>query len=308
MKRSEKILLSGLFFLSFFPAIASAQSLAGYSNLTSFSILAGEYVTTGAGSTVSGNVGVFTYIATGASSSGISSNFAGSYITTGANSTGIGSNFAVSYITPGAGSTVIGSNFPNLPITDPNITKISTGLIELASAQSALNATPAGTPLAASMSGTQTLSTGVYNATELTTVAGTTLTLDAGFQSNPYWLFNIDTFLSTGANTSVNIANLASGGTASVIWNTGTFASLGASNSFVGSILAGGYISTGVTTTSGPLFAKGYVSLGADGTINSMVVAPIPEPEIYALMLAGIGLLTLKVRRDKKNQQPVAAA
>ena len=89
-----------------------------------------------------------------------------------------------------------------------------------------------------------------------------------------------------------------------MIWNTGTFASLAASNSFVGSILAGGYISTGATTTSGPLFAKQYVTLGANGTINSMVT-PVPEPATYALMLAGIGLLAFKVRRNKKYQQPV---
>lgn len=304
MKISKKILLTGVVAFALSPALVSAQSLAGYSDLTSFSILAGQYVTTGAGSKVSGNVGALTYIATGASSSGSSSNFAGSYITTGATSTGTGSNFAGSYITPGADSTVIGSSFPGLGTTSSSLTKISTGLIELASAQSALNATPAGTPLPASMSGTQTLSTGVYNATALTTDAGTTLRLDAGGQSNPYWLFNIDTYLSTGANTSVNIVNLASGGTASVIWNTGGYASLGASNSFVGSILAGEYISTGATTTSGPLFAKQYVTLGANGTINSMVT-PVPEPATYALMLAGIGLLAFKVRRNKKYQQPV---
>ncbi|MDO9280012.1 MAG: ice-binding family protein [Polaromonas sp.] len=306
MKCSKKILLSGLVALSFIPAIASAQSLAGYSNLTSFSVLSGSYVTTGAGSNVSGDMGALTYIATGANSSGASSNYAGSYITTGAGSTGSGSNFAGGYITPGLGSTVIGSNTAGL--APASFTNVNNALLELSAAQLALKSLTAGSTLAATMDGKQTMTAGVYNAPALTTAAGTVLTLDAAGQTNPYWVFNIDTYLSTGASTSVNIANLGLGGTASVIWNTGGYASFGESNSFVGSVFAGEYISTGATTTSGPLFAKEYVTLGASGTINSMVVAPIPEPEIYALMLAGIGLLTLKVRREKKNQLSKVAA
>ena len=306
MKCSKKILLFGLVALSFIPAIASAQSLAGYSNLTSFSVLSGSYVTTGAGSNVSGDMGALTYIATGAGSSGESSNYALSYITTGANSTGSGSNFAGGYITTGIGSSGIGSNSPGMAAS--NFSNVNNAMVELSAAQLALKSLTAGSTLAATMGGAQTLTAGVYNAPELTTAAGTVLTLDAGNQLNPYWVFNIDTYLSTGASTSVNVANLALGGTASVIWNTGGYASFGAGNSIVGSVFAGEYISTGATTTSGPLFAKEYVTLGASGTINSMVVAPVPEPEIYALMLAGIGLLTLKVRRDKKNQQSVAAA
>ena len=307
MKRSEKILLSGLFVLSFFPAIASAQSLAGYSNLTSFSVLSGSYVTTGAGSNVSGDMGAFgAAITLGANSTISGSNFAGAAITLGADSTVSGSNLAGAAITLGTGSTVGGSNEANLPIT--RFTNVNNALLELSTAQSTFNNLTAGKTLAATMGGAQTLTAGVYNAPALTTAAGTILTLDAAGASNPNWVFNIDTYLSTGASTSVNIANLAPGGTASVIWNTGTYTSLAASNSFVGSVFAGSSITTGDSTTSGPLFANGFVTLGASGTINSMVVAPIPEPEIYALMLAGIGLLTLKVRRDKKNQQPVAAA
>jgi hypothetical protein len=40
---------------------------------------------------------------------------------------------------------------------------------------------------------------------------------------------------------------------------------------------------------------------------NSASVAPIPEPEIYAMMLAGLGVLGFVAKRKKRSQQNAAA-
>lgn len=36
-----------------------------------------------------------------------------------------------------------------------------------------------------------------------------------------------------------------------------------------------------------------------NGTINGLTVAPVPEPETYAMMLAGLGILGVSARRKK---------
>lgn len=331
----KKLLLSILAAFALAPAVGSAATVLG-SELLSFSVLAGEYAVTGAGSTVTGNVGAASYITTAANSFGFGSNYAGSYIATGANFISTGSNYSGSYITTGAGSSSTGSNFavgyieiggnsvnggsnysssyisPGLGSTSLGnyayssvsyTSPVNNALSQLTDAQNSLKLMTATTTLAATMSGPQTLFAGVYNATALTTAASTHITLDGQGASNPLWLFNINTYLSTGASTFIDIIN--SGPGAQVIWNTGGYASFGASTKVIGTVLAGSYISTGANTTSGTLLAAGYVTLGANGNVSclSCVVAPVPEPETYALMLGGLGVISLKIRRSKKKQK-----
>jgi serine acetyltransferase len=123
----------------------------------------------------------------------------------------------------------------------------------------------------------------VYNATSLTTAAGIIITLKGSHD----WVFNITDMLSLGAGTKIVLADNSTG---SVTWNVGGYASIGANAEIVGTILARGYVSTGMgskvtgadinsstpSTLSTPsqsycggLFsATSYVTIGASGTVS----------------------------------------
>ena len=100
-----------------------------------------------------------------------------------------------------------------------------------------------------------------------------TLTLDdQGIQHD--WVFNISDYLVTGASTSVVMMNPHSGST--VTWNVGNgYVALGATNNFLGTILANQYISVGANTTvrhintsCGMYSAASYVSTGAGAVVE----------------------------------------
>jgi hypothetical protein len=123
----------------------------------------------------------------------------------------------------------------------------------------------------------------VYNTTSLTTAAGIIITLKGSHD----WVFNITDMLSLGAGTKIVLADNSTG---SVTWNVGGYASIGANAEIVGTILARGYVSTGMgskvtgadinsstpSTLSTPsqsycggLFsATSYVTIGASGTVS----------------------------------------
>lgn len=252
---------------------------------------------------------------------------AGGYATYGAASDVSGRVGASSYVTPGDGST-------SGPVYT-NTTGVTLALGALASAQDALNRMGTGTVLSPTMAGSVTLAPGVYSASALTTAAGTNLILDGGGAADPYWIFNIPTYLSTGASTNISIIN--TGPTASVVWNMGGYASLGASTAFIGAILSTAYITQGaeVTFACGNAFSKSYVSLGAavkmtstnclasgtwEGSVAGMgsgldivdgvavqraqtLVADttptdVTEPGTLASLVLGLGLLILMSRRQ----------
>jgi hypothetical protein len=126
----------------------------------------------------------------------------------------------------------------------------------------------------------------VYNASSLTTSAGIILTLVG---NDIDWVFNITDMMTLGANTKIVLDESTTG--SSVTWNLGGYASLGAGAEMIGTILAGGYVTTGVDskvtaanvssntygTVSGDpvesycggLFsATSYVTLGASATVT----------------------------------------
>ena len=58
------------------------------------------------------------------------------------------------------------------------------------------------------------------------------------------------------------------------------------------------------TLLAGALAGKAYINIHTPGTYAGGEIrgflAPVPEPETYALMLAGLGALTLLARRRKR--------
>ena len=82
-------------------------------------------------------------------------------------------------------------------------------------------------------------------------------------------------------------------------------------NEFKSSFTLTGYVPSdaNVTTdTLGPIFTIAAQSQGAfiggyAPTYVTSQVAPVPEPETYAMMLAGLGLLGVMARRRKTLQQ-----
>lgn len=101
--------------------------------------------------------------------------------------------------------------------------------------------------------------------------------------------------------------------------NTGRFAVNGGSWATGTSI---GLIGMNMNVTSGPAaatydFILGYNDSAGAATLGdwddfvvgvNFVAAPIPEPETYAMMLAGLGLLGIAARRRKQRETKGAAA
>ncbi|MBC7456421.1 MAG: DUF3494 domain-containing protein [Massilia sp.] len=203
---------------------------------------------------------------------------AGGYATYGASATVSGNVGALSYITAGADAKSAGNFVNSARVTD--------ALNQVAQAQSALSAMQTNVTLGATMSGNVTLAPGVYGASALTTAAGTILTLDGGGADNPYWVFNIPTYLVTGASTLIQVSNAGKG--ASVFWNTGGYATLGASTTFVGTILSSEYISqgAGVNFACGNAYAASYVTVAAGSGMTSSNCA---SSDTWAGSLTGTG-------------------
>lgn len=118
---------------------------------------------------------------------------------------------------------------------------------------------------------------GIYHASALTTTAGITLTfVGSGNDAPDEWLINIDTYLSFGANVTIDLVGVAEGST--IVFNAGTYATVGANSVFKGIIFAGTYITTGANTTiagvgsdCGGMFAtNGAITFGARSTFGAV--------------------------------------
>jgi len=244
----------------------------------------------------------------------------GGYISYGAETSVNGSIGAISYITPGN----LGPS-SSLYLNTPSVTS---GLAELLDAKSALNNMVAGALLSTTLSGNNTFTPGVYSASDLTTAAGSLLTLDGNGEVNPYWVFNIVTYLSLGEATQIHIIN--AGSNSGVFWNTGGYASLGANSSFLGTLLSSGYISegAGASIPCGSAYSLSYVSVGAGATVGSgicesigswagsitslsgsldiingvafsSIFSAVPEADTSAMLLMGVSFMGLIARRRK---------
>jgi hypothetical protein len=108
---------------------------------------------------------------------------------------------------------------------------------------------------------------GVYCATTFSTVASSVVTLNA--QNNPaaQWVFAAGTTVITGASSSIVLAN--GGNAENVFWALGTSATLGASSTFKGSIIASAAITFGsASTIVGHTYAGTAVTFESGSTVT----------------------------------------
>ncbi|MFT5123266.1 MAG: cytoskeletal protein CcmA (bactofilin family), partial [Verrucomicrobiales bacterium] len=147
---------------------------------------------------------------------------------------------------------------------------------ELTQIQEQLFILESDTELATTIATSRAFYPGVYHASALTTAAGVTLTFIGTGPNNPdHWLINIDTYLSFGANVTIDLVNVGEGST--IIFNSGTYTTIGANSIFRGTIITGTYITTGANSTlsgvgsncGGLLAINGAITIGAHGTVGA---------------------------------------
>jgi Ice-binding-like/PEP-CTERM motif len=171
------------------------------------------------------------------------------------------------------------------------------------------------------------LGPGVYAVPAETTNLTGTLTLDGGGNANALWVFQMPSTLITGASSVVKLQNTGAG--AGVYWVVDSYATLNASSTFIGNILANQSISMldSVTVSCGRaltqvasvtlindsinggctalLGGSGDLAGGGDlssGTITPLPPASVPEPSTLLLFSSGLmGLGGLAWRRQRPN-------
>jgi hypothetical protein len=166
-----------------------------------------------------------------------------------------------------------------------------------------------GSALGASLGGL-TLNSGVYSFSSSAQLTGK-LTLDGQGNANAFWVFKMPSTLTTASGSVVSLIN--TGAHAGVFWDVGSSATLGTSTSFAGNILANTSITldTGATMGCGGAFANTGAMIMHNNTVSSgciggldvarlgdvatslpfASVPAVPEPDIYSMMLCGLGLL-----------------
>ena len=274
--------------------------------------------TTGANAKVVGNLDAGGVTTTGDSAKVGGSIQSGGATTIGAHSTVTGNVASVGALAVSADGGSVGSwsSLASTPVDsiwkDTLASAESRDAKLTADTQTYLTAFGLGTALSTTMTTDTTLSAGVYSAANLSTTAGTTLTLDGQGLDNQTWIFNITDYLVTGASSTIKLINAGVG--SSVFWNTGGYASLGASSLFQGNIFAKTYISvgantqvTGVGTSCGGVYsATSYVSTGDTSVIggvgctaSEVAASAAPEPAVLSLVLTGLACIGLSSRRRK---------
>jgi hypothetical protein len=136
-----------------------------------------------------------------------------------------------------------------------------------------------------------TLTPGVYGAGAAMTLAGT-LTLDGQGNRNAVFILQAGSTLGTAANSQVNLINGAQA--CNVFWQVGSSATLGASSSLAGTILASTSITMGdgVAITGRALARDGAVTLINDTITTPVCVGPLsvtaPAVTPFTTQLTGV--------------------
>ncbi|MFT5211817.1 MAG: hypothetical protein ACI9CE_003558 [Flavobacterium sp.] len=211
-------------------------------------LVAGAAITLGASAKVAGDVtaGIVLTLGDSAMVAGNVQSLTGS-ITLGANAVAFGTVTAGTSITISASAIAGGATTPGQISYDFTHNQRT----QLQQAQVALNNMPISTELATTMSVDTTRQPGVYHAAGLTTTAGIILTLDGnplgGDLEPSFWVFNIDSYMAFGANTTIKLLNVHQDST--IIWNTGSYTTIGPGSNIIGAIIADSYVTTGAGTT-----------------------------------------------------------
>lgn len=166
--------------------------------------------------------------------------------------------------------------------------------------------------------GSLVLTPGIYKFDSSAQLTGT-LTLNAQDDPNAFFGFQIGSTLTTASGSFVDVIN--GGENNGLFWNVGSSATLGTGTSFAGNILAlasitlntgasvlcgraialTGAVTMDTNTVSGNCDIQNFDSdrndFGSAGFSAPGLMTPIPEPETYAMLAAGLGLLGFVGRR-----------
>lgn len=290
--------------LAFGSSPALAVPVVG-ADLATFAVLGATSVTSAPASlsTIVGNVGV----APGTSITGFGSPVAGAN----ADTTG--------QVTGGTNS----DGTPSLTPIHLNDALAISAHAQLLTAIGALSGLAVTTDLTASASlGTgpnSILTKGVYKFGAVT-LSGT-LTLDGNNDANAFWVFQVASLLTVAALSDVVFLDVV-GNKAPVFWQVGD-ATLAAGADFIGNIASSGQVTlalgadiecgsawayTADVTLIGNNITTGCNNLGftqvngpGGGDDIPVVLNPVPEPEVYAMLGMGLGLMGWVARRRKQK-------
>jgi len=256
--------------------------------LASFAVLGATTVTTDPPSTVFGNVGVW--------SSG------------GANAITGGFNFIAGSLQAGTARAELAQG-------------------QLDAAILAVNA-GSGTPIGGSLDAWQSSHGGVITPGTYDVGAGLNLSgnlfLDGLGSNTAVWRFRFSSTLITAEDSNVFVQGVGNGAGVGIYWSVGSAATLNG-DTFAGNVLANQLISSngGLTMGCGRLLSAeaavtligDTIGLGCTGFASSGgldqgnpggIPSAIPEPEIYAMMAVGLGLLGWVGRRKKLKEAAAA--
>jgi hypothetical protein len=155
------------------------------------------------------------------------------------------------------------------PVTAQAQTDLAVGYSQAVAAQ-------CGTDLSGQDLGGMTLAPGVYCFASSAALTGT-LTLDAGGDANPQWIFQIGSTLTTAVNSVVILNSGSKGGSSkklgacAIYWQVGSSATIGTGSIFVGKILALTSITLNGGTLRGGAFASnGAITMAARETVSAL--------------------------------------
>jgi len=137
-----------------------------------------------------------------------------------------------------------------------------------------------------------TLTPGVYSFSSSAQLTGQ-LTLDVQNNPDAFFVFQIESTLTTASNSSVVMIN-APEGFCNKYWQVGSSATLGTDTAFIGNILA----LTSITLNGGTLDGRALARNGAVAIYAAETITPpcvIPEPATICLL--GLGVLSLLRRK-----------
>jgi hypothetical protein len=318
IKFAKKLAIPLFVALAYVPSQALAQSILG-ADLSSFAVFGRTGVSSAGLSTIGGGGDVGTFTVNAITGAGVPYNLGGA-----ANYSMSAGSFFQSQTTSAlgaaddlgyAGGVVVAGTaaLGSLPGT-------TTAQARLALAAMANTGGTGLTDLSDAPGPTAGWAPGVYDFGAGLLGLNKTITLDGGYMgsngttgANSVWVFRFASTLTTDATSSFSMVNVGDGANVGLYWSAGSSATLDG-NTWAGNVL------TGTTITSngfldmgcGRLLAGTAVTL--DGVVNTVStgcngyattgfdrVAEVPEPETYAILLAGLGLMGFVARRRQRN-------